>query len=191
MIELRHRTPPAWVEIVEQNLVAFLQDHAANERRVSQAALALAVQHPERRELVAAMVEVAVEELEHFRLVYRLLDARDATLSREARDPYMKRLRAAIAAPDKDEALLGALVLSAIVEARGFERFALLADGLADPALRRLYADLARAEARHQGLYLRLARRSFEDAEVDARLDALLTLEAEVLRSLPLRPALH
>lgn len=191
-IDLRHPTPATeWLALVEADLVAFLQDHAANERRVSNAALTLAVQHPDRRELVDAMVETSFEELAHFRLVYGLLAARGATLSRDAPDLYMKHLRRETAHPDRERWLLHRLVLFAIVEARGYERFALLAEGLGDPALRETYAELARAEARHRGLYLRLARAYFPDDAVAERLDRFLDLEAEVLAALPLRPALH
>ena len=191
MLALRHTTPPEWVDVVRKDLTAFLQDHAANERRVSNAALTLAVQHPERRELVDAMVDVSLEELEHFRLVYRLLVDRGASLCRDAPDPYMKQLRKAVAHPDRERWLLHRLVLFSIVEARGFERFALLGEGLDEPALRETYAELARCEARHQGLYLRLARTYFERDAVDAQLERFLDLEAEILEALPLRPALH
>ncbi|MFK7991691.1 MAG: tRNA isopentenyl-2-thiomethyl-A-37 hydroxylase MiaE [Sandaracinaceae bacterium] len=191
-LELRHATPEdEWVTLVESRLVPFLQDHAANERRVSNAALTLAVQHPDRAELVDAMVETSLEELTHFRLVYRLLKERGATLSREAPDPYMKRLRRETSHRDREVWLLHRLVLFAIVEARGFERFSMLADGLSDPSLREVYGGLARAEARHKGLYLRLARASFDESDVARCLDRFLDLEADVIGSLPLRAALH
>ena len=39
MLRLRWQTPPGWFEVVQSDFVAFLQDHAANERKVSQSAL--------------------------------------------------------------------------------------------------------------------------------------------------------
>ncbi|MEQ8455480.1 MAG: tRNA isopentenyl-2-thiomethyl-A-37 hydroxylase MiaE [Sandaracinaceae bacterium] len=191
MLKLRHDTAPEWVPLVERELIAFLQDHAANERRVSRSALTLAVQHPERAELVDAMVHVSLEELEHFKLVYELLKARGAPLAQDAPDPYMKALRKRLADPDRSKWLLHRLVLFAVVEARGYERFAMLAEGLSDPGLRETYAELARCEARHQGLYLRLARTYYAAEEVETHLDRVLDLEAALLRELPLRPALH
>ena len=74
MLQLRYETTREWVDVVEADLVRFLQDHAANEHRVSRAALTLAVQYPERTELVDAMVEVSLEELTHFKQVYELLN---------------------------------------------------------------------------------------------------------------------
>ena len=191
MLKLRHATPPEWVELVERELVPFLQDHAANERRVSRSALTLAVQHPERLELVDAMVDVSLEELEHFKLVHGLLRARGATLGQDAPDPYMKALRKRLANPDRSLWLLHRLVLFGVVEARGYERFALLAEGLEDAALRETYAELARCEARHQGLYLRLARTYYAADAVESHLDRVLDMEAEALAALPRRPSLH
>lgn len=191
MLRLRHDTPAEWVGVVEGDLVAFLQDHAANERRVSRSALTLAVQHPEKEALVDALVEVSLEELTHFKQVYDLLRARGATLAQDSPDPYMKRLHKARATADREKWLLERLVLSAVVEARGYERFAMLGGALTDRRLRELYRGLAQAEARHQGMYLRLARTYFTAPEVEPTLDAVLDLEAEVARAMPLAPTLH
>jgi len=190
VISLRWQTPARWVDVVEDALVDFLQDHAANEHRVSRAALTLAVQHPEREELVRAMIDVSLEELTHFKQVHGLLEARGATLGRDHPDPYMRSLRKAISDPDRETWLRNRLVLFGIVERRGYERFAMLGERLSDPELRAIYQELARSEARHQGLYLRLARAYFGDA-VDPVLDRYLDLEAETIARQPLGPALH
>lgn len=191
MIKLRHATERRWVDLVEADLITFLQDHAANEHRVSRSALSLALQFPERSELVDAMVEVSVEELAHFKLVYELLKARGATLGQDQPDPYMRALRKRLADSDRETWLLHRLVFFGIVECRGYERFALLGEHLSDEALRETYRELARSEARHQGLYLRLARTYFDEAQVDEKLDAFLDVEAEIMAAQPLRPALH
>lgn len=190
MIALRWQTPRRWVDLVEEALVEFLQDHAANEHRVSRAALTLAVQHPEREDLVRQMIDVSIEELSHFKQVHGLLEARGATLGRDHPDPYMRSLRKAISDPDREAWLRNRLVMFGIVERRGYERFAMLGDHLSDPALAAVYQDLARSEARHQGLYLRLARAHFGDA-VDPLLERYLDLEAETIARQPLGPTLH
>ena len=190
-LSLRFDTPPDWIEIVNANLFAFMQDHASNERKVSGSALSLAVQHPDRKELVDALVEVACEELQHFRLIYQQLSARGVPLAQDAPDPYMSKLRKFIKTYDKRRYLLDRLVLFGIVEARGCERFAMCAKGLRDPALREIYAELTQSEARHHALYLSLAKRYFDEAEVASRAEALLDFEASVVRELPLLPRLH
>jgi tRNA-(ms[2]io[6]A)-hydroxylase len=179
------------VEAVRADLVGFLQDHAANERKVSQSALRLAVEHPRRSELVAALVDVSCEELEHFRRVYRLLCDRGATLGRDVPDGYMTALRAAVRQGDSERYLLDRLLLFAVVEARGQERFTLLSDGLEEAALCSFYSALARAEDRHQAIYHELAARYFGAEVAASRLDELLDLEAEVARALPVHARLH
>lgn len=191
MLRLRHDTPREWVAVALADFDAFLQDHAANERKVAMSALTLAVQHPDKQDLVAALIAVSREELEHFQRVYELLRARDAGLAHDARDPYMSELRRRIKQPDVAAYLLDRLVLFGVIEARGCERFRMLHEALPDGPTARFYGELVASEARHHALYLDLARRYFPADRVAARLDALLDVEAEVARRLPLRPALH
>jgi len=191
MIELRWATPAAWLDVVVENFDEFLQDHAANERKVSASALTLSVQYPERPELVGPMIDVAREELDHFKLLYDLLISRGRGLAQDAPDPYMGELRRWIRRANRDDFLLDRLLLFSVIEARGYERFCILAAGLPDPSLRGLYERLSRAEARHQVLFLELARRMFSRDASQARLETILHHEAEVMRRQPLRPALH
>jgi tRNA-(ms[2]io[6]A)-hydroxylase len=60
-----------------------------------------------------------------------------------------------------------------------------------EPEMGAFYIDFARSEARHAGLFVRLANVYFDEGEVAARLNELYAAEAEIIRSLPLRPALH
>ena len=191
MLQLRYETPAAFDELVLERMGEFLQDHAANERKVSASAMTLIKQHPERQELVDELVELACEELDHFRLVYGLLKERGLPLAPDAPDPYMTQLRKAIRRKDTGEYLLDRLVLFAIVEARGCERFARVAQAVTDSKLKDFYEDLVRSESRHHAVYLRLARLYFPREQVEERLDELLDVEAEVMRKQPLRPALH
>lgn len=170
---------------------AFLQDHAANERKASQSALVLATQHPRHVELVDAMIEVIDEELLHFRQVYALLRARGLTLAYDAPDPYISRFFKALRKNDQEVYLLDRLVAFGIVEARGCERFKLVGDALPSGELKTFYTELVASEARHHALFLRLARGLFGEAAVDQRLDELLDAEATVIRGLPVRAALH
>jgi tRNA-(ms[2]io[6]A)-hydroxylase len=191
MLRLRSATPPAWADAVAADLDAFLKDHAANERKVSASAMLLAVHHPERRPLVDAMVDLAREELEHFTRVYRVLVARGQALGQDAPDPYMSAMRRLLRKRDMEEYLVDRLIVFGVVEARACERFTLLARTLADPALRELYRSLARGEARHHGLFLRLAHRYAACRAVTHRLAEVLDAEAAIVDRLPVRPALH
>lgn len=191
MLRLRNSTSAAWVEAVDAELDAFLADHAANERKVSASAMRLAVEYPERCPLVDAMVRLAREELEHFARVYELLVARGSTLAQDASDPYMGALRALMRKRDVEAYLIDRLIVFGVVEARACERFTLLGRALPDAALRDFYRALARAEARHHGVFLRLAHHYAPCRMVTNRLSAILDAEAEIVASLPVRAALH
>ncbi len=192
MLRLRHATAPGWLDAVRHDFTAFLQDHAHNERKVSQSALVLATHYPNRAELVDAAIEIAEEELAHFKTLWAVLKERGAGLGYDTPDPYMKAMFAPMRKKHADDYLLDRLVIYAAVEARGCERFGLIAEALGpDDPFGRLYRDLERSEARHHGHYLRLARLYFAPDVVAARLDAILDHEAETVARLPLRAALH
>jgi tRNA-(ms[2]io[6]A)-hydroxylase len=83
------------------------------------------------------------------------------------------------------------LLTASIIEARGAERFALVAQALEEPGIKQFYAAIARSEERHYETFLNLAYLYFPQIEVDERWQELLEIEANIVRSLPLRAALH
>ena len=87
--------------------------------------------------------------------------------------------------------MLDRLLTGAVIEARGAERFALVATALPSGELQRFYASLARSEARHFALFLDLAQEYFAEDIIDARWQELLMAEARCLQTLPIRAALH
>ena len=187
---LKTSTPAGWTEAVLADFDAFLLDHAGCERKASAAALGLVAHYPDRRALVHECLALAREELSHFEAVWRLLDARGLTLRPDTRSVYMERLSGEFR-KGSDAYFLDRLLVAAIAEARGCERFGLVGAALPPGSERDFYRDLARAEVRHQELYVRLAHEYFPAAEVGARLDALLSAEARIVAELPVRPALY
>ena len=183
-------TSPAWTRAVLRDFDSFLQDHANCERKASGSAMNLASHYPDRPELVSAMIDLAREELEHFARVYEHMAARGILLAPDRKDPYVKRLSAEFR-KGSAEYFLDRLLAAGILEARGCERFGLVAAALPAGPLKDLYRDIARSEVRHQGLYLDLARRYFEEPVIASRLDELLDAEARIVTDLPPRPALH
>jgi len=57
--------------------------------------------------------------------------------------------------------------------------------------LKDFYQRLARAEYRHYTLFMDLALQYFEEELVRKRLDELLDAEADIIKNLPLRAAVH
>jgi tRNA 2-(methylsulfanyl)-N6-isopentenyladenosine37 hydroxylase len=189
-VKLKSATPPRWLTVALAGFDAVLVDHAHCEKKAAANALSLLQVYPDVPGLPAQMARLAREESAHLAKVLALMEERGLQLGRDAGDPYAKGLQELLRNGQR-ERRLDRLLVAGIIESRSHERLALLAEGLADPKLRRLYAELARSEDGHQKLFVRLAKNVEEAAVVDARLDALLDAEAALLAQLPVRAAIH
>ena len=189
-MQLKVPTSPFWIEAVLKDFDSFLLDHAACERKASGTAMNLVAHYPDRRELVDAMIELAQEELSHFARVYERIAERSLILGPDGKDPYVGRLAKEFR-QGSDAYFLDRLLVCGIVEARGCERFGLVAEALPEGPMKEFYRDIATSEARHRGLFLRLARAYFPEEAIAPRLEELLDVEARVVAELPLRAAVH
>jgi tRNA-(ms[2]io[6]A)-hydroxylase len=190
MLDLRISTPNAWLEVVFSDLGAFLVDHALCERKASAMGLSLVSKYPDRTAILEPLIAFAREELEHFHIMYRIIEQRGLRLVGDEKDGYVTALRK-LSRSGRDELFLDRLLVPGIVEARGCERLQMMAGALDEPELRETYLDLARAESRHHALFFRLAREYFPESVVQRRADELLDAEARIVEALPLRAAVH
>jgi tRNA-(ms[2]io[6]A)-hydroxylase len=136
------------------------------------------------------MVDLAVEELNHYKEVMRLLMTKGVTPAADQKDPYVTRLNKLVR-KDSEFFLLDRLLVGAIVERRGAERFGLVATRIEDVELQKFYLAIAKSEARHWHLFVELARDLCPHLPVDARFCELAETENALIAELPLRPALH
>ena len=146
--------------------------------------------YPDKPELVARMIELAIEELNHFRSVAKLITERGGQLGPDQKDAYIKQIRQTIR-HGREQFLLDRLLVGGIIEARGAERFGLIADALEVGPLKRFYQSITRSEKNHKNLFVNLALRYVAADTVHTRLNELLEIEAGIVRSLPHRAALH
>ena len=189
-IDVLVNTSPAWVKTVCQDFDAFLLDHANCERKASAMALSLVVKYPDRSSLIPGLIDLAREEIEHFKEVYEVCAARGLTLQKDEPDPYVKRLLEA-ARHGRDERLIDRMLIASIIECRGAERFGLLARELEDEEMRAFYERLWKAELKHGHLFVHLLLGEFDEKIIYPRLQELLELEARIVTELEYRPALH
>ena len=189
-LPLRCATPAAWAAQVMSNFDQFLQDHAAAEKKASGMALSMISHYPDRIELVDAMADLAVEEMTHFREVIKWLHERQLQLTADTKDAYVLAMRDHIR-KGKEAYFLDRLATAAIIEARGCERFGLVADALPEGGLKQFYKAITRSEARHYKLFLDLAILYFGKESANQRMDELLNVEAEIILQLPINAALH
>ena len=187
---LRYPTPTAWTEAVMADFDSFLLDHAAAEKKASGMAISMLSHYPDKVELVAAMAEPAVEELTHYREVVKWIHRRGLLTAADRKDLYVLALREAIR-KGRQEYLLDRLLTASIIEARGAERFALVAAALEAGPLQKFYQSIARSEARHFELFLQLAHQYLPAPMIEQRWDELLDIEADLVAGLPVQAALH
>jgi tRNA-(ms[2]io[6]A)-hydroxylase len=187
---LRYTTPPEWTFTVMADFDSFLLDHAAAEKKASGMAISMLSHYPDRVELVSAMADLAVEELTHYREVVKWIHRRGLLTAADRKDPYVLEFRTAIR-QGRQEYLLDRLLTAGIIEARGAERFSLVAEALEKGPLKNFYQSIARSEQRHYTLFRELAELYLDPETIAGRWDELLDIEAAIVRKLPLRAALH
>ncbi|RJG38164.1 tRNA-(ms[2]io[6]A)-hydroxylase [Motilimonas pumila] len=190
MFELKYHTPFAWTEAVLADFDAFLQDHAAAEKKASGMAVSMLSHYPDRKKLVRAMTDLAIEELIHFKQVIKLMQARDIELANDAKDTYVKQIRA-LFRHGRDVFFMDRLLVAGVIEARGHERFALVAQALPEGKEKDFYDAIAKSEEKHKNLFVELAYEYFDKPDVDKRLEEILIAEGEICAALPFRAALH
>ncbi len=169
---------------------SFLLDHAAAEKKASGMAISMLSHYPDKVELVAAMADLAIEELTHYREVVKWIHQRGLVTIADTKDPYVLAFRESIR-KGRDEYMLDRLLIASIIEARGAERFSLVAQALEAGPLKKFYQSIARSEERHYELFLELAHTYLPAPMIEQRWDELLDVEATIAANLPVRAALH
>jgi len=190
MYKLAIATPPEWVSKVLSNFDSFLLDHAACEKKASGMAMTFVAHYPDRQALVDAMVDLAVEELVHFKEVYKHIRSRGLQFVKDAKDPYVNQFFKAHR-KGSEAYFLDRLLIASIIEARGHERFDMIASALEPGSLKKFYQAIAQSEARHYEQFIELAYLYHDKKSVDNRLEELLSFEAEIIQNLEIRAALH
>ena len=181
---LRAATPLAWALHAARNWQQLLVDHANCEKKAASTALSLMFAYPEDTALCQALARLAREELRHFEQVQHMMARLGVPVRRLSPGRYAGELRAALVTHDPQRKL-DLLLCGALIEARSCERFEVLAPHL-EPPMSVFYADLARSEKRHAGMYLEYARATqqasnLSDEHFEARLAQLADLEAQLI----------
>jgi tRNA-(ms[2]io[6]A)-hydroxylase len=187
---LKYSTPQAWIDAVLSDFDAFLIDHAAAEKKASGMAISMLSHYPDKTQLVEAMSELAIEEMVHFRDVVKLIHQRGLILAADTKDDYINAFRQ-LMRKGTDVYFLDRLLVGSIVEARGCERFGLIANALPAGTLKKFYLAITESERRHDDLFLKLAYEYFEPTHIEPRLEELLLAEANIVKALPIRAMLH
>ncbi|MBM4203729.1 MAG: tRNA-(ms[2]io[6]A)-hydroxylase [Gammaproteobacteria bacterium] len=188
-------SPQSWLDAVTGDFPAFLRDHVSCEKKASGMALNIASHYPNKPVLLRVMCDLAVEELSHWRETMKILLDYGIEPAPDQRDTYVNALQHLIRR-GPSLYLLDRLLVAALLERRGAERFARIGESLAAgtsrfAALAPFYRALAASEARHCGVFIELAGVEFSAAAVTCRLHELHAAEESIMLSLPPAARLH
>ncbi len=190
-VDLIGKSSTAWIDTVMSDFDTFLQDHANCERKASAMAMSFIAKFPDRVEIIPDLLDTAIEELEHFKAVYKIMERHQVLLpSKIGQDSYVKQLVDQCRSGKMDR-FMDRLLLASVIECRGAERFKLISEALEDIELKDFYKNLWISEVKHGNIFVKMTINYFDSDSVYKRLDELNVLEAEVLDSLPLKAALH
>lgn len=184
MLGLKFETETSWAEIAKNDLRQILTDHAFAEQKAASNAVSIIINYSEETEMVTAMSEIAIEEMEHFKMVHDLMVERGMTLGQASKNDYALRLQQFFPKThDRTEALISRLLVAALIEARSCERFKVFSENMEDEQLSDFYKELMISEAGHYTTFLGFARKYQDRAIVDEKWQSLLKFEAEMMRN--------
>ena len=178
MLGLKLTTDPNWINIAEGNLEEILTDHAWCEQKAASNAISLVVNNPEKTEMVDMLLEIAQEELSHFKLVHEKIKERGYKLGPERKDDYVNELAKFVRrGVSREASFIDRLLFAAMIEARSCERFRILSENMKDEDLAAFYRDLMISEANHYKVFISFARQYGNREETD-KLDGIFRLRS-------------
>jgi tRNA-(ms[2]io[6]A)-hydroxylase len=173
--------------------ISLLIDHAFLEKKAANNAMELMTRWP--GDYLAGWVEtmssVARDETAHLAQVIRMLARRGGKLERIHKNPYANSLRLLVRKGQQPGEILDRLFVSALIEARSCERFAVLAATEEEEELSSFYKALYASELGHYKVFLKLAHKLAPKEVVDARWQQMLITEAEILSQQVPGPRIH
>jgi tRNA-(ms[2]io[6]A)-hydroxylase len=184
MLGLKFETETSWVEVAQNGLQQLLTDHAFAEQKAASNAVSIIINYSEETALVKDMSDIAIEEMEHFRMVHNLMASRGMVLGKATKNDYALHLFKFFPhTHNRNEALVHRLLVAALIEARSCERFKVFSENMQDEELSKFYRDLMISEANHYTLFLGYARTYMDREIVDQKWQELLAFEAEMMKT--------
>src|SRR5690606_15518780 len=120
----------------------------------------LITQNPELEDLVHELTAIAIEEMEHFKMVIEIIKDKGYTLGRERKDDYVGQLmKCSKKDGSRNQAFIDRLLFAAMIEARSRERFRVLSESIKAKDLASFYYAPMGSDANHCTSSLNLARK--------------------------------
>ena len=179
-----------WLEQALSNPIEILIDHAHCERKAAGVAIQLMFRYPSEPDLAEVLSPIAREELEHFEKILVLLKDLGHSLKALKPPPYGAELAKCVR-KEEPYRMLDSFLIAGLIEARSHERLSLLSLNSEHKSFKLLYESLLESEARHFGIYWKLAQTKFSRNETNKRLEELSNIESEILSQTFALPRIH
>ncbi len=183
-------TSDNWIKLALSNPIDLLIDHAHCERKAAGVAVQLMFRYPSEPNLAEVLSPIAREELEHFEKILYFLKDLGHSLKALKPPPYGAELAKNIRKKEPYR-MLDSFLIAGLIEARSHERLSLLALNSEEESFRVLYESLLQSEARHFGIYWKLAQTKFSKIQTLIRLEELSKIESQILAETCLMPRVH
>ena len=183
-------TSNEWIQQALSNPIDILIDHAHCERKAAGFAIQLMFRYPSEPDLAEVLSPIAREELEHFEKILYFLKDLSYSLKALKPPPYGTELSKSIR-KDEPKRMLDSFLVAGLIEARSHERLSLLALNSEQESFKSLYESLLESEARHFGIYWKLAQLKFPKNETYQRLGELSKVESKILSQTFSLPRVH
>ena len=180
----------SWLQQALSNPIDILIDHAHCERKAAGVAIQLMFRYPSEPDLAEILSPVAREELEHFEKILYFLKDLGHSLKALKPPPYGAELAKCIRKEEPNR-MLDSFLIAGLIEARSHERLSLLALNSEHKTFKSLYESLLESEARHFGIYWKLAKTKFSKDETFQRLKELSKVETKILSQTFILPRVH
>lgn len=195
-LPLKSQTPRSWAIAVLQFPLELLNDHAWLEKKAAANALELLNQWPEPnppKNWVNVLSGVSRDEAVHLAQVLKILTRRGGQLTKVHKNSYANGLRELVRRGQGPLEMLDRLMVSALIELRSCERFAVLGQVAEDmdAELGKLYQSLWASEMGHYHVFLKLASAIAAPEEVASRWAFMLEQEAGILAEQSTGPRMH
>ena len=183
-------TSNEWIQLALSNPIDILIDHAHCERKAAGVAIQLMFRYPCEPDLAEVLSPIAREELEHFEKILYFLKDLSHSLKALKPPPYGTELSKSIRKNEPCR-MLDSFIIAGLIEARSHERLSLLALNSEQESFRLLYQSLLESEARHFGIYWKLAQTKFPKNQINQRFEELSKVESKILSKTFSLPRVH
>lgn len=138
------------------------------------------------------MTKIAIEEMDHFRMVHDIIKERNYEFTRERKDDYVGQLTKFLKKDgSREQSMIDRLLFAAMIEARSCERFKVLSENIQDQELSKFYRELMISEANHYTTFLNFARKYGERDYVDNRWKEWIAYEESIIINYGKKETIH